>query len=214
MNKKELSFLAETFLLANLSENDISLLPCDVLCETYTYARGEHADPDLQNEKRIGFILSGECAVMREGLVMNILKKGDSFGILSVFSNEAYPTAVIAKKETKILFLGHDDLIRLIDSSPRIAMNVITFLAGRVTFLNAKVATLCKATVEDKCIAYLKEEYKIHGAAVPFPISKIARKISAGRASLYRALNTLKEKGLIEYTDNTVMILCPDLIKN
>ena len=151
---------------------------------------------------------------MKNELVLNTLKKGDSFGILSVFSNEPYPTAVIAKKETKILFLNHEDLDLLIEQLPAVAMNVIRFLAGRVTFLNRKVATLGGATVEDKCIAFLKEEYQKNGSHFPFSISGVARKIRAGRASLYRALASLEEKGILVYRNNAVDILHPDYIVN
>jgi CRP-like cAMP-binding protein len=214
MNKKEFSFLSDTFIFKGLSEQDIGRLPDRILCETPFFSKGEHLDLSVASGKKIAFILSGECAVIKDGLVMNILKKGDSFGILSVFSNEPYPTDVIAKKETRILFLEHDDLIMLIEHSPKIAMNVITFLAGRVTFLNSIIATLSGITVEDKCIAYLKEEYKKHGESIPFPISGVARRIRAGRASLYRAIAALEKKGILEYRDNSVKILNPDRIVN
>ncbi len=213
MNKKEFSFLSETFIFKGLTEQDMKELPKEMLCQTPIFFKGEHVDLSVSESKKIAFILSGECTVMKEGLVMNTLKKGDSFGILSVFSSEPYPTAVIAKKETKILFLERDDLIMLIEKSPKIAMNVITFLAGRVTFLNAKIATLSGITVEDKCVAYLKEEYKKHGDSIPFPISAVARKIRAGRASLYRAIAALEKKGILEYKDNLVRILYPNFVK-
>ena len=214
MNKKEFSFLLKTFIFDGICPEDIDRLPRNLLCETPVFLKGEHADLDLSENKMIAFILSGECVVMKDSLVLNTLKKGDSFGILSVFSDEPYPTSVIAKKETKILFLRHDDLIMLIEHLPRVAMNVIRFLSGRVTFLNKKVATLGGATVEDKCIAYLREECKGKGDTIPFPISGVARKIRVGRASLYRALASLEEKGTLVYRDNTVKILHHDYIEN
>ena len=214
MNKKEFLFLSETFLLEGVRLEDIEKMPRKIDCKTPIFSKGERADLNFSESKKIAFILSGECVVMKDDLVLNTLKKGDSFGILSIFSSEPYPTAVIAKKETKILFLSHDDLILLIEQLPAVSMNVIRFLAGRVTFLNQKVATLGGATVEDKCIAYLKQEYRKSGALFPFPISGVARKISAGRASLYRALASLEEKGVLIYRDNAVEILHPDYIEN
>ena len=213
MNRKEFLFLSNTFIFNGIGPDDIERLPESIHCETPVFSKGERADLNLSENKKIAFILSGECIVMKDALVLNTLKKGDSFGILSIFSDEPYPTSVIAKKETKILFLTHDDLIMLIENLPRVAMNVIRFLSGRVTFLNKKVATLGGATVEDKCIAYLREEYKGEGDTIPFPISAVARKIRVGRASLYRALASLEEKGTLVYSDNTVKILHQDQIK-
>ena len=214
MNKKEFLFFSQTFLFDKVRFEDIDQLPRKIDCQALTFSKGEHANTEFWESKKIAFILSGECIVMKNELVLNTLKKGDSFGILSVFSNEPYPTAVIAKKETKILFLNHEDLDLLIEQLPAVAMNVIRFLAGRVTFLNRKVATLGEATVEDKCLAFLKEEYQKNGSHFPFSISGVARKIRAGRASLYRALASLEEKGILVYRNNAVDILHPDYIVN
>ena len=214
MNKKDFLFLSKTFLFAGLSFEDIDRLPKKISSEALIFSKGERADLNFLESKKIAFVFSGECVVMKDELVLNTLKKGDSFGILSVFSDEPYPTSVIAKKETKILFLNHDDLNMLITQLPAVSMNVIRFLAGRVTFLNQKVATLGGTTVEDKCIAFLREEYRKNGAFIPFPISGVARKIRAGRASLYRALASLEKKDVLIYHDNAVEILHPDYIEN
>ena len=104
-------------------------------------------------------------------------------------------------------------LFSLIECSPRVAMNVITFLAGRVAFLNQKVATLGGTSVEEKCLAFFKEQYNKYGDCFPFSVSAAARKINAGRASLYRALATLAEKGILLHEESNVQILRPDLLE-
>ena len=214
MKKKEFSFLTDTFLFSNLSEEEIHSLPIEIEIENVLCEKGRHMDIALSEEKKIAFVLTGECDVMHERLVLNTLKKGDSFGILSIFSNEPYPTTIIAKKQSHILFLKKDTLLALIECSPKIAMNVISFLSGRLTFLNRKVATLGGASVEDKCRSYLKDQYHKHGAYISLSISSVARKIGVGRASLYRALDTMKEKGVLTYEESLVSILRPDLLES
>ena len=210
MKKKERSFLLETFLFSGFSADEIDALACKIEAETLTFERGQQLDLPFSEIKKIAFVLFGECEVMSNKLVINTLKKGDSFGILSVFSNEAYPTHILAKNRCGILFLTKETLISLIECSPKAAMNVITFLAGRVTFLNHKVATLGSASVEEKCASYLKEQYNSFGDRFAFPISSVARKIGAGRASLYRALDALEAKGILRHEDGTIQILQPE----
>lgn len=214
MRKKEFSFLSNTFLFSNLSDEEIHSLPVDIETESILCEKGQHIDIAHCEEKRIAFVLAGECEVLHEKLILNTLKKGDSFGILSIFSNEPYPTTILAKKESHILLLKKETLLSLIECSPKIAMNVISFLAGRITFLNQKVATLGGSSVVDKCRSYLKDQYHKYGACISLSISSVARKIGVGRASLYRALDILKEKGILTYEESLVNILRPDLLES
>lgn len=210
MKNKELIFLSETFLFSDFSENEILDLPCKIDPTSVACEKGERIEITRSGEEKIAFVLSGECEVMSERLVLNTLKKGDSFGILSIFSNEPYPTAIVAKKNSRILFLTKETLLQLINCSPKISFNVIRFLSGRVSFLNRKVATLGSASVEEKCVHLLKDLFQKFGAVIPFPISSMARKLGVGRASLYRALESLTEKGILRHEDTCVHILCPN----
>ena len=212
MNKKDFSFLSKTFLLAGIEEEEFSAFRIPLISQTIVCAKGDHIDIALAEEKCIGFVLSGQCDVTRDKLVLNTLNTGDSFGILSVFSDEPYPTSIIAKKECRILLLSKESLISLIHASSAVAMNVISFLAGRVCFLNKKTSVLGGASAEDKFSAYLKEECRRLGNAFPFSASAVARKINVGRASLYRALSCLESKGIIQHKDNSVIILHPELL--
>jgi CRP-like cAMP-binding protein len=211
MDKKGIEFLSSTFLFQGIPMAQAEKLlmkteGIDLACK-----KGECVNID----KAIAFVQSGECEVIREQsghehLVLNNLKKGDSFGILSVFTDEPYATAVVAKKESHILLLKREALIDLIEHSPALSMNVIRFLSGRVSFLTHKVATISGATVEEKCIAYLRDEYRAHGETIEFSVSKVARRLGAGRASLYRALSALDAEGIISHGDGSVKILRTD----
>ncbi len=213
MKKRKLEFLSQTFLFSGVSEKEIADISDKIRTEEVLCEKGERIDMTFSEEHRLAFVFSGECDVLSDKLVLNTLKRGDSFGILSIFSDEPYPTAIIAKKQCRIFFIEKTDLLALIEASPKIAMNVIRFLAGRVTFLNQRVSTLGGSSVEEKCIAYLKNQYQSFGTTIPFPISAVSRKIGAGRASLYRALGTLAEKGILIHEETTVKILRPDLLK-
>ena len=209
---KEISFLSSTFLFSGISEEDILHFPFTIETEILSFDKGQLLELSFSANAKIGFVLSGECDVMRDKLILNTLKKGDSFGILSIFSAEPFPTHVLAKKRSSIMFLSKETILTLIEYSSTISMNVIRFLVGRVAFLNQKVATLGGGSVEEKSTSYLKNQYKLHGVSFTFPISAVSRKIGVGRASLYRALDLLESKGILRREDTTIHILRPDLL--
>ncbi len=214
MDKKDLKFLYETFLFRDIRPEDAEPLLRDEEFCVHICRKGERVT--FKNE--IAFVQSGECEVIcdqsgHDILILNNLKKGDSFGILSIFTDEPYITAVIAKKDTRILSLRQESLLRWIEHSSALAMNVIRFLAGRVSFLNRKVATLGSSTVEEKCVSYLRDEFRKKGNTVDFPVSRVARKLGVGRASLYRAISSLYEQGIISHEGGFIKILMPNFFE-
>ena len=212
MNQKELFFLCSTFLFSGISEKDVPHFPSAIDPEIVSFDKGQLLELSFSKDAKLGFVVSGECEVIRNKIVLNTLKTGDSFGILSLFSAEPFPTHVLAKKRSSIMFLSKETILSLIEYSPQISMNVMRFLAGRVAFLNQKVATLGGGSVEEKCISYLKNQYRSHGASFAISISAVARKIGAGRASLYRALDSLESREILRREDTNIHILRPELL--
>lgn len=209
-------FCSRLFLFRTLEEEEISRLLGEVSCESAVFSRGETVVATESYARRVGFLISGECEVVRtepDGteFPMNLLRPLDAFGILTLFSEkEDYPTAVRARKKCEILFFSKDDVFLLLQKSPVIAMNLITFLAGRIVFLNEKVATLAGGSAEDKLATLLLSEYKRSDSlTLPFNAKKTSEKLRLGRASVYRALSALSERGLIQYAEKQITILDP-----
>jgi len=167
-------------------------------------------------ERKLAFIISGECTVERvksDGsfIPLNSLKKYDSFGIMSLFSEEAeFPTSIVAKKNSELVFFTKEDVDEMIETSPRVAKNIIVFLTNRVAFLNAKIATFSSDTVEKKLANFLIIQEKKCGSEFEFNCKRTAEAINAGRASLYRALASLGEFGLIKNENKKIIILDPE----
>ena len=84
---------------------------------------------------------------------------------------------------------------------------MINFLAGRISFLNKKIATFSGTRVEDRLAAFLICEAEKHGeSSFPFNCQKTAKEINAGRASVYRALSAFEDSGLISLVDKKIYI--------
>ncbi len=178
-----------------------------------SFQKGEIIYSPTNFEQKIGIVASGRCTVEKmksqgEDVTLNVLSESDSFGIVSVLcEKEEYPTRIIAKNTCEIIFISREDFEYLLQSFHKISQNVIKFLAKKIMFLNDKISTFSAYNVEQKLSNYLLQLCeKSKSRSVIFSRTSCARAINAGRASLYRALDALKEKSIITIDDKKIVI--------
>ena len=178
-----------------------------------SYKRGEMIYPGEANDEGVGFIIQGKCEVRISGTdsgktVLNILSPGDSFGILSVFSDDDFPTEVYAAVNSTVLFFSKKQILNFVNNYSQISTNIITFLAQRVSFLNQKIATFSAKSVESKLASFIINECERQSSdTIAFNAKKTSEEIGAGRASVYRALSSLNDSGLIIFTNKKIQII-------
>lgn len=204
--------LMRSFLFSGLAEEEIA----DILNENSPtvrcFKRGELIYSSANGEGSVGFVLSGRCEIRLDRAekgrtVLNILSESDSFGVLSVFSDDEFPTHIYATKNSEILFFTAEQIKHFVNNYSQISANLIKFLANRISFLNKKIATFSGNRVEDRLAAFLLNEIDKHGTfEFPFNCNKTAEEINAGRASVYRALASLEESGLITMSEKIIYI--------
>ena len=212
--KKLIEFLSQVFCFKDVDDDVLAKLCSTLKYSLSSFSSGEKIYTPSEFSESVGFVVSGECTVERiksDGtpIPLNTLFKYDSFGILAVFScDEKFPTSVKAKKKSEVLFLSRDEMIRLVQSNPQIALNIINFMSGRISFLNDKISTFSADSVEQKLA---KEIYRIYLAEhdVHFSLNckRTAEIINSGRASLYRAIAELEAKNLIKFENKKINIL-------
>ena len=210
------SFLKNTFLFKNISQEALDDLLKDFPMEEKSYSKGEIIYSPKDFEKKIGFVYCGECAISRQtggALVpLNVIKESDSFGIVAVFSSrEDFPTVVTAKTACSVLFFTKDSVRSLIKRNAQISINVIEFLTAKIDFLNDKVAAFCGGCVEEKLASYLLGLKRKHGSLeFDFNKKKSAEALNCGRASLYRAIGALEAEGYISVSNKKIIITDPE----
>lgn len=158
--------------------------------------------------RRLGILLSGTVIVMGTGGVpLNRLGQGGMFGAAALFGKgEGAPTHLIAKKDAEIFFLSEEETERL-TNEVRIRRNLIAFLCDRIRFLNRKVATFSAADSTEKVAMALAERAEDGQVAVASSLAQLARSLDMGRASLYRALSRLEERGEIRREGKKIILL-------
>lgn len=213
MDKKTIDFLSTTFLFSDVDKEVIrsNVKESDVRIEDY--AAKEWIFTPSSYSEMVGFVIRGECTVERlkadgAAVPLNVLGCGDSFGIMAILSaSKEFPTRIVAKGKTKILFITKTAVIRLIETIPSVSMNVIRFLSKKIEFLNQKIATFSSDSVEEKFLAYLLEQTKGMDEPITFNAKKSAEAINAGRASLYRAISSLTNSGFIKVENKKIYII-------
>lgn len=211
MNIKEI--MKHTFLFKDVSESYIDSALSSIKSEIVAFTRGDLVYSSESNERKVGFVLEGKCEVWHskgEGTssMLNTLIESDCFGIISVLSEKEFPTQIFATKNSTIFFINKQDLFKIVNNNSQTAMNLIAFLANRISFLNEKIATFSGTRVEDRLASYLVSKCKaLDSLKFHLNCKKCSEAINSGRASVYRALASLESEGLIEVVDKKIIIM-------
>jgi CRP-like cAMP-binding protein len=175
------------------------------------FERGGEIRPFAQAQPAMGLILSGKALVSKGKAQISTLTKGDLFGAVNLFGSlPAAPTSVTALAKTKIFYIPRKIMQDFMRENPAVAEGYIAYLSQRVYFLTAKIAALTAGSSEARLASALMEAaYKEKGLEASIEvenISRLARDLDLGRASLYRAIDSLQNKGIISREDNKLVI--------
>ena len=205
--------LSTLFLFRNVSQERIEELARGISPDIKRFSAGELIYSPDEFKYKIGFVIKGACTVERQrgdgiAIPLNLLECGDAFGVLGVFSQtEEFPTFVRAKKESTVLFLEKDDALFLIKNEAEIALNTIYFLGNRIAFLNNKISTFSADNIEQKVAKFLiYESRRSGGPTMDFNCKRTSEALNIGRASLYRAIDSLSQSGIIKFENKKINI--------
>ena len=210
------SVLDKLFIFNGISDSERTKIAEELCPISMQYEKGDLVFSKERNGCAVGFLLSGECEVLRRRqdgspVPLNRLLPYDSFGIMSVFSqDEEFPTEIYARKNTAVLFFSSDDIFDLVKNYPNVSLNIIRFLSERVAFLNKKIAAFSGGSVEQKLATLLYNKYKAQGAEFPLNRKRCSEILGVGRASVYRAIDSLIEDGYITFENKKIKIICPE----
>jgi len=208
--------LKDNFLFDNVPAPDVKALLSreDVVEKAFT--KGEVIYDPSHFERCMGIVLSGSVEVYnitgQHRVLLNVLKTGNTFGVATLFYDAGfYVSQIYAKTRCEVLFIPQEALRMLFSQSMQAVENYIAFLSGRIYFLNRKIDAFTKEGAEQRLAMYLADQAQRTAegfqVVLPFGMNKLAALLSVGRASLYRAEQSLHEKGLIERRGRSIQIL-------
>ncbi|MBQ6877472.1 MAG: Crp/Fnr family transcriptional regulator [Oscillospiraceae bacterium] len=162
------------------------------------------------------FIIKGSAFVYKINLdghrtIINRLSEGDVFGMATLFHEESeFPSEITAESNLRLAVLPKEAVEEAFFSCPDFAKAYVTLLSEKIHFLNKKLSAFSEGEASEKLLRWIitasngeKEFY------LPFSVSKLAEMLGIGRASVYRAFDTLSEKGIATREGKKIVILKP-----
>ncbi len=204
-------------LFKNLSEAQINMIISDSRCETVAHKSGEDIYSADNFRRAVGIVLSGTAicnSSLNGGVTMRLLGEHDCFGVAAVFSLDTrYVSYISAKTDCSVLFIPEAVISEAIEQIPQFAQNYISFLTTRIQYLNTLVDAYSSPRIEVRLARYIVAY--VGGRDVPFNLNMTAlsKSLGIGRASLYRALDELEGRGLINREDGKITVTDIDKLK-
>ncbi len=164
--------------------------------------------------RALGIIIKGSATVTKNSgdtsVLMSILKKGDIFGMATLFyEEENYLTQIRADEKVTIAVFSKENVRKMLALYPQVNENYITILSEKIHFLNNKISTYTRAETIQKVSFFILQstDSEKKEVTLPYSITKVADALGVGRASVYRAFEILENDGIISRDGKKITIL-------
>ena len=166
-------------------------------------------------------IVNGSASVMKpigeKELLMRVISEGSVTGVASLFDDGLNPVSVLkANTSLSAVFILKERIIALIKTNGEFAESYARFLTSRIRYLNTRIKAYTSGSAEAR-LAFqliLSDESCTGKAAFGVSLTKLAELLDIGRASLYRALDILSEKKVIEKRGREILITDRQTLEN
>ncbi len=197
-------FLRDLFLFNGLTPEEIAGLMADAPPRE-SFEKGAVIYTTDRFRPAMGIVLKGRVEVVRGHAILNRLGPGEAFGAAALYGEETeYVSEVRAATACEVQFLPQGLLDRWMQADRRITENYIRFLSDRIRFLNRRITAFTCGDAERRLLLWLRQHADASGTlAPPRRMTELARQLDIGRSSLYRALDTLEQSGLIRRETDT-----------
>ena len=129
----------------------------------------------------------------------------------SLFGERCGSTYVEAKENCTYACITQECVEELLKSDIGFTKNYICFLSDKIRFLNKKIAFFTSGSAEKKVAGYiLSLPMENNTVRLEMNMSKLAQNLDIGRASLYRAFDSLEESCFISRDNNIIRISSPE----
>lgn len=166
-------------------------------------------------QRCLGVVLEGTVQVNKGTLIMSVLGQGDLFGAAALFHQRPdYATTLTARSRCALLFFPQELVEEWMERWPQVGRNYVTYLSQRIWFLSGKIDALTAGTAQRKLAQYLLEHAAGGGVKLDCPVAGLAGRLGVSRASLYRAMDELRDQGAISHRGRTIRILDQKLLEH
>ncbi|MBQ3483045.1 MAG: Crp/Fnr family transcriptional regulator [Clostridia bacterium] len=167
--------------------------------------------------RQLGILLSGRAEIRSvdpvRTVVLRTLLENDIFGAAALFCpDDAALSRIEAVSDCTCLFFDAASVRALLQTDSGFLDRYLSFLAGRVRFLNRKILCFTAGSAERRLALWLLSEER-DTVTLPATLTVLADMLDIGRASLYRALDKLSDEGFIARRGREIRLLDPNALR-
>lgn len=210
-----ISILKNCILFKDFKEEEIKHTLNNINYKISSYEKQETIALESDKCNSIGILLDGTVEIQKlfssgKTVTIDILLSGDIFGEVIVFSStNTYPSSIIASKNTTVLFITKEYILKLCSLNSILLSNLMSLLSNKILMLNKKVKYLSYNTLRQKIASFLLEQYGIQqNSTIKLNLSReaLSELLAIPRPSLSRELVNMKKDGLIEFNKNIIIL--------
>ena len=150
-------------------------------------------------------------------VILRIVSSGEMYGGIAALGETTYPAAAQTLEASAALVWDSDNMTRLMEAHPRIALNALRLLAGRYQEMQDRYRELATERVERRVArALLRLVRQIgrkveNGVLIDFPLSRedLAELTGTTLYTVSRILSGWEKQGLIETGRQRILIRIP-----
>ena len=148
-------------------------------------------------------------------VILAMLGEGEFFGEMSLLDGETRSANAIAIEESKVLILKRHEFLLFLERFPKIAISLLTEMAGRIRKSDQQIESLSLSDAEHRIgitLIRMAEELgtirqgKVEISNLPYQ-QDIANMAGTSRETVSRMMKILEEKGFIKRSGHNLSIL-------
>lgn len=184
-------------------------------CIRETYSAGDN----VPYSESLCIVEKGKVRIEsgRDGhyVILNRVGAGEIFGAAYLFTDHICTTRVIAEGECAVMVISKELITEILRCVPEAAINYIKTLSEKIDFLNRKIAAFTAGSAEARLAVYLSRDIceDDNESSLKISMTELANSLGIGRASLYRAIESLKQNDIIEYDGRRFKVINKKLLE-
>ena len=203
--QSQLLCLQKSFLFSGMSKQFLQNILSDCSIDRRQYRKGE----EIYCSDFLLIVLKGKIFAYQgaESTILRVFQKGDCLGAAFLYAKDSFGLLrVVAASNCEVLLLPVNTVTRLRKEYWQINENYISFLCGRIAFLNQKISGFTGGSTKNKLLLYVYDLKKEKKELVTNNISCLARSLDMSRSSLYRAICALEKQGILFHKGKEIYI--------
>lgn len=209
-------FLMRLPIFQGMQQNEVIRFISSVHGYYASFHKGEFIGREGEMISGIGVLLTGMASVFKENAAgdrhrMAIVKPGDIFGEVAVYTGEHWTASVMAEETSSVLILPRHQLLHLNETAGAAVFqkNMLKLVSKKALKLNQNLEILSMRSLRRKLIRLFQIEWKAqkqNPLILPMNREELAEYLQVSRPALSRELMNMKRERLIDFSRNKIYI--------